>query len=126
MPQSLTSRLMGFALVGGVCAALTFALIAVFNEWLHWNVYVGYGVAYFVTILLSYVLNAMLVFRQRLRWRTMLRYVLVYLSSLLLGLALLRVAVWLLPKLNPTLQSYIVIPFTTLYNFLFVNCLLKK
>lgn len=101
-------------------------MIYVMNEWLYWNPYVSYVLSFVLSILLSYVLNMFKVFSSRFSWKSLGLYYLTYLSSMVLGILLLKLYTWLLPTWSATLLSYMVIPITMVYNYVFVNKLAKK
>lgn len=114
-------KIVGFSFVGVIATLFSMALIYVMNEWLHLNPYVSYLVSTILSILLSYVLNMFKVFSSYFSWKSLGLYYLTYLSSMVLGMLLLKLYLWLLPTWNATLLSYMVIPFTMLFNYFFVN-----
>ena len=114
-------KIVGFSFVGVLSTLVSMALIYVMNEWLQCNPYVSYIVSYTLSILMSYILNMLKVFSSRFSWKSLGLYYLTYLSSMVLGMLLLKLYLWLLPTWNATLLSYMVIPFTMMYNYLFVN-----
>lgn len=114
-------KVVGFSFVGVIATLVSMALIYIMNEWLHWNPYVSYLISTILSILLSYVLNMLKVFSSRFSWKSLGLYYLTYLSSMVLGVLILGIYKWLLPTWNATLLSYMVIPFTMLFNYYFVN-----
>lgn len=114
-------KVVGFSFVGVIATLVSMALIYIMNEWLHWNPYVSYLISTILSILLSYVLNMLKVFSSRFSWKSLGLYYLTYLSSMVLGVLILSIYKWLLPTWNATLLSYMVIPFTMLFNYYFVN-----
>lgn len=124
--SKVVQRFMGFSIVGVVVTLFSMALMYVCNELLAWNVYVTYFVVYLVSILLSFILNNSLVFKSQTKTKSIVLYYVIYISSMLLGLLLLRLFTYLLPDWNGTLVSYMVLPFTFLFNFIFVSNLLSK
>lgn len=114
-------KIVGFSFVGVIVTFVSMALIYIMNEWLHWNPYVSYIVSTILSILLSYVLNMLKVFSTQFSWRALGLYYLTYLSSMILGMFVLRFYLWLFPTWNATLLSYMVIPITMIYNYIFVN-----
>ena len=114
-------RMVGFSLVGVIATLVSMAMIYVMNEWLHWNPYVSYIVSTLLSILLSYVLNMLKVFSSQFSWKALGLYYLTYLSSTILGMLVLWFYLWLFPTWNATLLSYMVIPITMIYNYIFVN-----
>lgn len=114
-------KIAGFSFVGVIVTLVSMALIYIMNEWLHWNPYVSYILSTILSILLSYVLNMSKVFSSSFSWKSLGLYYLTYLSSMVLGMILLKLYLWLLPTWNATLLSYMVIPITMIFNYLFVN-----
>ena len=114
-------RMVGFSLVGVIATLVSMAMIYVMNEWLHWNPYVSYVVSTLLSILLSYVLNMLKVFSTQFSWKALGLYYLTYLSSTILGMLVLWFYLWLFPTWNATLLSYMVIPITMIYNYIFVT-----
>lgn len=119
--QKTVRKIAGFSFVGVIVTLVSMALIYIMNEWLHWNPYVSYITSTVLSILLSYVLNMLKVFSSRFSWKTLGLYYLIYCSSMILGMFVLRFYLWLIPTWNATLLSYMVIPITMIYNYIFVN-----
>ena len=65
----LIRRFCGFAGVGGGVTLLSMVLIFIENEWLKLPPLLSYAIAYLVTLVLSYWLNAKLVFHSPFRLR---------------------------------------------------------
>ena len=124
--SKVVQRFMGFSIVGVVVTLFSMALMYLFNEWLSINVFVTYVLVYILSILLSYVLNNYFVFKAKNSAKAIGLYYVIYILSLLLGLAILKLYSVLLPSWNATLISYMVIPFTMLFNFIFVSKILSK
>lgn len=116
----------GFSFVGIVVTLVSMLLIFICNEILGWNSIVSYLLSYGVSILLSYFLNAKYVWKSDFLFVAMVRYFGIYIASMVLGAALLWLLELVLPDVNKTILSYCVIPFTMLWNYLFVNRLLSK
>lgn len=119
-------KILGFSFVGVISTLASMAILYICNEWLHMNPYLSYVLSFVLSILLSYVLNMLKVFAATFSWMSLGLYYLTYLSSMVLGMLLLKLYMWLLPAWNATLLSYMVIPFTMAYNYLFVNKLAKS
>lgn len=124
--KSKKQNFIGFAFVGLLCTLLTFGGIFVFNNLLKWNIYISYGITYFITIGISYYLNTILVFKIKVAFKKLIKYYLIYLSSLFIGFFVLIIISTILPQLNPTIRGFLVIPFTTMYNFFFTNRILNS
>lgn len=118
-------NLIGFSIVGVVVTIFSMVLLYVFNDVIKMNTYVAYVLAYVLSIALSYYLNAQKVYKAQSNWKKIVLYFIVYVSSMALGVGLLHMFLLVFPDWNRTLLSYMVIPFTTLYNFIFVSWILK-
>ena len=118
-------NLIGFSIVGVVVTIFSMVLLYVFNDVIKMNAYVAYVLAYVLSIALSYYLNARKVYKAESSWKKIVLYFIVYVSSMALGVGLLHMFLLVFPDWNRTLLSYMVIPFTTLYNFIFVSWILK-
>lgn len=119
--KHLIRRLLGFSVVGVISTIVSLVLLWLFNDGLSLNIYVAYVLAYSITIILSYFLNARYVWTHALRIVDVVKYFAIYLSSMALGTVLLFPIQWLLPNWNHTLLSFVTIPFTMTWNYLFVN-----
>ena len=123
--HNLVRNLVGFSIVGVVVTVFSMVLLYLFNDVFNMNAYVAYVTAYVLSILLSYYLNARKVYKTDTNWHKLVLYFIVYLSSMALGVVMLRFFIYLLPEWNKTILSYMVIPFTTIYNFIFVSWILR-
>ena len=117
----LIRRFCGFAGVGGGVTLLSMVLIFIENEWLKLPPLLSYAIAYLVTLVLSYWLNAKLVFHSPFRLRGLILYFVAYLSGMGIGMVLLKVLLQFLPAGYETILTYAVIPVTMIWNFLFVD-----
>lgn len=124
--KKLISTFAGFSVVGVVVTLVSMLLIFIFNEVLCWNSIVSYLISYALSILLSYFLNTAYVWKKEISIMAILRYFCIYLASMVLGAVLLWGLEYIFPSMNKTILSYCVIPFTMLWNYLFVNRLLSK
>ncbi len=123
--HNLVRNLVGFSIVGVVVTVFSMVLLYLFNDVFNMNAYVAYVTAYVLSILLSYYLNARKVYKTDTNWHKLVLYFIVYLSSMALGVVMLRFFIYLLPEWNKTILSYMVIPFNTIYNFIFVSWILR-
>lgn len=112
----------GFSIVGIVCTIFSVAMIYLFLKVFKTPLIPTYVLIYLVTIVFSYLLNANLVFKKKQNNGQGLLYLFIYSSSMLLGVFLLWFFKKSLPFENWTL-GYIVLPFTMIWNFLFVSLL---
>lgn len=117
----LIQRILGFSVVGVISTVVSLLLLWLFNDGLSLNIYVAYVLAYGISIILSYFLNARYVWTHTLSVADILKYFFIYLSSMTLGAILLFPIQWFLPDWNHTLLSFTTIPFTMIWNYLFVN-----
>jgi putative flippase GtrA len=119
-------KMVGFSIVGVIVTIVSLLLIFLLNELLLWNQYLAFFLSYFSSIILSYWLNVRWVWKVKASTQGIIRYFGVYVSSMVLGMVLLRIFNLILPEANHTLLSYSTIPFTMVWNFLFVNKVLTK
>lgn len=115
-----------FSFVGIVVTLVSMLLIFFCNEILGWNSIISYLLSYGISILLSYFLNAKYVWKSDFSYVAMIGYFGIYIASMVLGAVLLWLFESALPDVNKTILSYCMIPFTMLWNFIFVNRLLSK
>lgn len=112
-------KLLGyFSLVGVVSTLLSILLIYIFLKLLQTPLIVTYIGIYLGTILLSFILNSVFVFKSDLTFNKGMKYLIVYISGMLLGTILLWMFKRMLPFDNYIL-GYLVLPFTTAWNFTF-------
>lgn len=116
----------GFSFVGVFSTLFSMLLIFIFNELLHVDYLLTYIIAYSLSILASYFMNTYLVFKSKYSMRGLLYYYMTYLASMVLGVVILELYNVVLPDWNKTIISYMVIPFTMLFNFFFVNRIMKR
>lgn len=119
-------RILGFSVVGFITSFFSMFLTFLGNEIFYLNVFLTYILSYLVSILFSYFLNTCVVFKKKIKFKGLLMYYGVYISSMILGLGILKIYDYCLPTWNKTLISYMVIPFTTLFNFFFVSKIMNK
>ncbi len=105
---------------------LSMFLTWVCNDILCMNIYVAYVAVYGLTILISCIMNARLVWKHELRKIDVFYYFAIYLSSMLLGMGIIYVLGLFLSSMNHTLLSYCALPFTYMWNYLFVNHIFKN
>jgi len=122
----LVRKVLGFSVVGALMTLLSMFLTWVCNDLIHMNIYVAYVAVYGLTILISCVMNARLVWKHELSISDVFKYFAIYLSSMLLGMGIIYVLGLFLTTLNHTLLSYCALPFTYIWNYLFVNHIFKK
>ena len=120
----LLARFSGFSLVGVANTLLSMALIWLLNECFHVHYLLSYVFAYVATVCLAYVVNAKCVFGSALSWRSAIQFQCAYLSGMIVGFVLLKLLAWGFSDVNMTLLSYLVIPVTMAWNFIFANRIL--
>lgn len=118
-------KLVGFSFVGCIVTLFSMVLLYLFNDLCHINAYVAYASAYILSVLLSYSMNTQ-VYNTKPSIKTIVLYFLSYLSSMGVGIGVLCMFVFIFPDWNRTILSYMVIPITTLYNFILVSLILQK
>lgn len=114
-------QFIGFLLVGGSSTLVSIGLLALFNEIFHWHSQLSYVLSYLITLAGSYVVCAKWVFHSPLKWNGWWCYCCAYLSGMLLGMGVLKGLEILFPNINATLLGVATIPFTTLWNYLWVD-----
>lgn len=124
--NKIIQRFTGFSVVGIIVTLFSMLLMYLFNEVFYMNVYIAYTIAYILSILVSFVLNSLLVFKVKAKSTAIFWYYVIYLFSMVFGLLILNLFTYTLPDWNKTLLSYMVIPFTMVFNFIFVSKLLNK
>ncbi len=119
-------RFSGFSVIGAVSTVLSTIILAFMSEILGINGYVSYVTAYAVTILFSYFANAIFVYKDRIRLSACVGFSATYVSGMLLGTVLLSLFKCLFPTIRFFILGLIVLPFTTMWNFVFVNYILTR
>lgn len=126
LQSKLLKRFLGFSTVGFVVTLFSFFLIVFFNEIIKLNVYLSYVLSYTLSILLSYFLNLKYVFKSKFNFKSLVLFFSTYLLSMLLGLLILKFFNYFLVSWNKSLLTYMVLPFTVLFNFFVISRILKK
>lgn len=124
--SKLVRKLAGFSITGALSTLISVLLLLLFNEVLHFNAYVSYILLYFISILFSYISNALFVWKSKIKILVFVKYLLVYCSSMALGAFILFVLKQLFPTGNNSILSLLTMPVTMTWNYLFVNKLLSK
>ena len=119
-------RFTGFSAIGVISTVLSTVLFVLMTEFLGINGYVSYITVYVVTIFFSYFANAIFVYRDRIRFSACVGFFVTYSSGMLLGTALLALFKNLFPETRDYILGFLVLPFTTLWNFVFVNYILTR
>ncbi len=119
------STFAGFSFVGVLVTLFSMLLVFICNELLGWNSILSYLLSYGLSIILSYILNAMYVWKSAFSFKAMAHYFSIYLASMLLGTVVLWLLELLFPNINTTILSYCVLPVTMIWNYFFVNKLLS-
>ena len=120
------ARFGGFSLVGVANTLLSMVLIFALNECFGIDYRASYAISYVLTVLLAYVANARLVFGVPLSATDAVGFFAAYLSGMVFGIGLLWTLRRLMPSVNATLLSYLVIPATLVWNFFFANKFLSR
>ncbi len=117
--------LSGFTLVGIFINILSLLLVFIFLNLLNTPLIITYIGIYLGTLILSFILNSVLVFKSGLSLTNGVKYLIVYLSGMLFGALLL----WYFKKtleFENYILGYLVLPFTTAWNFSFSYLILKR
>ena len=115
----------GFSGVGILTTVISLAGIYIFIELLGTPLLITYCIIYFVTILISYLLNSLFVFDAGLKLKRAVKYFIIYLSGMGIGVAALFILKKMLPFENYIL-AYLVIPVTMMWNFILSFLLFKQ
>ena len=124
--KTIIARFCGFSLIGAVSTIISVGIMAFLNEVMGCNGYVSYVVAYVVTILFSYFANARLVYHRCVSLAECCGFFATYLSGMVVGALLLALTKHMFPRANDTLLGCVVLPFTVVWNFIFVNFMLTR
>ena len=116
----------GFSLIGAITTVASLVLIYLGNEVLNIDKYFTYLIAYTLSLLLSYILNFTLVFKIKKSFSSASLYFASYLVVMALGIVALRFTEAVAPGLNETIQTFLVLPLTTICNFLLVGRIVAK
>ena len=116
----------GFSLIGAITTVASIVLIYLGNEVLNIDKYFTYLIAYTLSLLLSYSLNFTLVFKVRKSFSSAALYFTSYMAVMALGIVALRIIEAVAPELNETIQTLLVLPLTTICNFLLVSRIVAK
>ncbi len=114
----------GFSGVGVITTLISLGAIYLFLEILQTPLILTYSIIYFLTILLSYLLNSLLVFKSPLAMKKGIKYFLIYFSGMVIGIVVL----WLLKKTlsyDAYILAYLVLPVTMMWNFVLSFYLFK-
>lgn len=114
----------GFSGVGIITTLISLGAIYLFLEILQTPLILTYSIIYFLTILLSYLLNSLLVFKSPLTMEKGIKYFLIYLSGMVIGIIVL----WLLDQIldyDSYILAYLVLPVTMMWNFVLSFYLFK-
>jgi len=123
--RNLKLKFIGFSFVGLIITLFSILLLFFFIQLLNINLYVGYCIAYILSIFLSLMLNNTYVFvNGKITVNKIILYFLIYLSSMLIGLIFLWPFTYFFSDINKFMSSLLSIPITFLWNFFFVNKLL--
>ena len=123
--KKIVSLFAGFSGVGILTTLISFAGIYIFIELLGTPLLITYCIIYFVTILISYLLNSLIVFDAGLELKKAVKYFMIYLTGMGIGVVVLYFLKEALPYENYIL-AYLVIPVTMMWNFILSFLLFKQ
>jgi putative flippase GtrA len=119
-------RFLGFSSVGVIVTLFSMFLTFMFNDVLKINVFISYIMSFSTSIIVSYFMNAKFVFKSAYSLKRFVLYYGIYVLSMFLGLAILKAYSFFFPDWNKTIITYMVLPFTILFNFFFVSKIMTK
>lgn len=115
----------GFSIVG-VLITLTSLLLTIFLiKIVKVDIMIAYPTVYIISIMASYYLNKEHVFKYDGYRNRLFFYFVIYLTSMLLGLLLISV-LKVVSSLTDAIIALLVLPFTTIYNFILVSIIFKN
>lgn len=118
--------MVGFSLIGAITTVASIVLIYMGNEVLNIDKYTTYVTVYALSLLLSYFLNFNYVFKIKKSFLSAALYFFSYLAVMVLGILALRVSEAVAQDLNGTIQTLLVLPLTTICNFLMTSLIVAK
>ncbi len=122
---NLIQKFLSFSFVGLIVTIISLCLTYLFLKILGTHLYPTYILIYCFMILLSYALNLKFTFKSEHKMKKLLYYFLVYLSGMVIGIIVLKIYELTLPFENWIL-SYLVVPVTAVWNFVFSSKILMK
>ena len=122
--QNWFTKLFKFSLVGAFVTTLSLSANFVLLKYFETPLNPTYISVYAISILISFLLNSTMTFSTAITFSNLVRYYTIYLSSMLLGVVLLNIFNYLFNFEN-WVYPFMVIPFTTLWNFTIANKKLK-
>ena len=114
-----------FSTVGLITTILSFAATILLIEIFKVNIVIAYPAIYIISILASYYLNKEHVFKYNGEKNKLFLYFIIYLSGMLLGMLLIAV-IKEITKFSDTIIAILVLPFTTIYNFILVSLIFNN
>lgn len=124
--KTIILRLSGFSVIGLISTVLSTLMFILLNEILGINGYVSYVTVYVVTIFFSYFANAIFVYKTEPRFLACVGFFATYVSGMFVGVVLLALFKYLFPATRYFILGFAVLPFTTAWNFMFVNYILTR
>lgn len=112
----------GFSLVGIFITIASLLLTILLIEVFEINILIAYSAIYIISILASYYLNKDHVFKYNGIKNRLFLYFVIYLTSMLLGMLIIA-AVKRTTEISDSIIAIMVLPFTTIYNFILVSVL---
>ena len=113
---------LGFSIVGIFITISSLLLTILLIEVFEINIFIAYPSIYIISTLASYYLNKDHVFKYNGNKNKLFFYFVTYLSSMLLGLFIIAVFKGL-TEISESIIAIMVLPFTTIYNFILVSLL---
>ncbi len=126
--QSKYFKISEFIKFGGVGVIVTVASILSSFIWLKiigTPLFITYILNYVFFIFISYTLNRLITYKRKFNFISLILYFFVYLSGMVLGIILLHIFKKLF-ILENWIYSFLVVPFTTVNNYIWSTMVFKK
>ena len=111
--------------VGAIVTTLSLGTNFVLLKYYETPLFLTYTCVYAFSIMLSFILNSSFTFKTVIKVVNMIRYYAIYVSGLLLGIVLMKFFTTILDFEN-WIYPFLVLPFTTIWNFTIANRFLSK
>jgi len=126
--QSKYFKISEFIKFGGVGVIVTVASILSSFIWLKiigTPLFITYILNYVFFIFISYTLNRLITYKRKFNFISLILYFFVYISGMVLGIILLHIFKKLF-ILENWIYSFLVVPFTTVNNYIWSTMVFKK
>ena len=111
--------------VGGIVTTLSLGSNFILLKYFHTPLFLTYICVYAFSIMLSFILNSTFTFKTVIKVKNMIKYYVIYVTGLLLGVLIMTLFTTLFNFEN-WVYPFLVLPFTTVWNFTIANKFLSK